>query len=305
MFSVYLWIFLIFLLFLFILLDFFHPFIKSFKLSFKSLFLFAIFWFFLVSAFLTIIYINKDQAVFVEFITSYFVEFSLSLDNVFVFIVVFYYFNIEACYQHKILFLGILGAIIFRLLIIILGTYVFKFFDWIFLPLAFFLIYSGFILPQININFKTDFKKNYICRLMEIFFKINNSKDHKGKFCYKDKGKIVITQLGLSLIIIEEMDLIFAFDSIPIVLTITGSSFIAFSSNVLAIFGLRLMFFVFSKLFYNLWYFKHGIAYVFIYIGFKMILDFIELTVNNYLCTFIVFFVFILVTLISALNKKN
>ena len=304
MFPIYFWILLIVILIIAVFIDLGVALRSSSKMGIRSSLLLSSLWIFLAGVVGTIIYLDKGEKIFVEFLTSYFVELSLSIDNVFVFIMIFQYFKIGSKYQHKILFLGVLGAIIFRLLMITLGIYVVKMFEWIFIPFGILLIYSGYKLPKMESNEQSNLRENFVYRLAKKVCKIDDV-NHKGRLFYKERGKWVITQLGLALLMIEKADLIFAFDSVPAVLAITNDSFIAFSSNVLAILGLRSMYFVLANALDKFYYLKHSIGYMLIYIGLKMILGFFGLAISNYVSIIVIISMLFSGIFVSVLFKKK
>jgi tellurite resistance protein TerC len=239
----------------------------------------------------------------VEFITAYCIELSLSIDNVFVFIIIFKYFNIELKYQHKVLFLGVLGAIIFRLIMIVFGIYIIDMFDWLFVPFGILLMYSGYKLPAMDEKKSTTLDNNFLIRVVKKYFNCSTNSKTADLFFHKN-NKLFITPLALALIVIEKADIIFAMDSVPAVLAITKEPFIAFSSNILAILGLRSMYFVMANAIQKFPYLKHGIGYMLIYIGLKMIIGFFGINFSNYV-SILVIISFITAAIIFSVAKKS
>lgn len=213
-------------------------------------------------------YLGKEKAI--EFLTGYVIEKSLSVDNLFVFIMVFSYFNVDTKYQHKVLFWGILGALVMRAIFIFAGVALIQQFHWIIYVFGAFLIFTGIkMLVQKNEEVSPD--KNPLVRLFKRFFPVTDIV-HGDRFFVKINAKTVATPLFIVLLIIEFTDLIFAVDSIPAILAISNDTFIIFTSNVFAILGLRALYFALAgiaKLFY---YLKYGLSAILVFVGVKMVI---------------------------------
>lgn len=211
-----------------------------------------------------------------EFLTGYLVEKSLSVDNLFVILLIFSSFRISDKFQHRVLFYGVLGAIVLRALFILLGAHLLHAFHWI-------LYIFGFILVLTAIKFlresdeKIDVQENWSIRLMRRFIP-TTSKTDQGKFFISENGVKKATPVFLALVVIEVTDLVFAVDSIPAVFAVTQDAFVAFASNILAILGLRALYFVLADWVGKLRYLKPGLAAVLGFIGSKMLLaDFVKI----------------------------
>ena len=212
-------------------------------------------------------FMGKEKAI--EFLTGYVIEKSLSVDNLFVFIMVFSYFNVETKYQHKVLFWGILGALVMRAIFIFAGVALIQQFHWIIYIFGAFLIFTG-IKMLVQKNEQMEPEKNPLVRLFKKFFPVTDTM-HGDRFFVKINAKTVATPLFIVLLIIEFTDLIFAVDSIPAILAISNDTFIIFTSNVFAILGLRALYFALagiSKLFY---YLKYGLSAILVFVGVKMV----------------------------------
>ena len=302
MFPNYSWIFLITVILVSVFVDLGISLRNSKKLSIKSAMLLSILWVALAMSVGVLIYFHAGIDIAVEFITAYSIELSLSIDNVFIFIIIFKYFNIEDKHQHKVLFIGVLSAIVFRLIMITFGIYIIHMFEWIFLPFGLLLIYSGYKLPHMSGTNSSSFDNSLILKFAKKYF--NYSKDSRnGELFFRKNNKFFITPLALSLLVIEKADIIFALDSVPAVLAITKEPFIAFSSNILAVLGLRSMYFVMSNAVQKYRYLKHGIGYMLIYIGLKMILGFFGLHFSNYISILIIV-LFIFCSIMLSIIKK-
>jgi tellurite resistance protein TerC len=302
MFPNYSWIFLIIVVFIAVFVDLGVSLRNSKKISVKSAIHLSILWIALAVSVGILIYFHAGIDMAVEYITAYSIELSLSIDNVFVFILIFKYFNIEDKHQHKVLFIGVLSAVIFRFIMITLGIYVIHMFEWIFLPFGLLLTYSGYKLPLMGGAKSNSFDNNLILKFIKKHFNYSdNSKN--GELFFRKNNKFFITPLALSLLVIEKADIIFALDSVPAVLAITKEPFIAFSSNILAILGLRSMYFVMSNAVQDYRYLKHGIGYMLIYVGLKMVLSFFDIHFSNYI-SILMIILFIFCSIMLSIIKK-
>lgn len=217
-----------------------------------------------------IIYHYKGFDKFLEYLTGYIVELSLSMDNVFVFVLIFNYFRIPMQYQHRVLFLGVMGAILMRLVMISFGVLLVQQFTWIFGIFGLILIFSAYkiIHGSADAGIQEDGK---MVRLLSKYINFT-PKLHGQKFVITQEGKRYFTPLFLVLILVEKTDLIFALDSIPAILAITQDPFIVFSSNIFAILGLRALYFLLAQIMHLFVYLKYGLSFILAFIGVKMIL---------------------------------
>jgi tellurite resistance protein TerC len=207
----------------------------------------------------------------VQFFTGYLIEKSLSVDNLFVILLIFTAFKIEHKFQHEVLFWGIVGALVMRGALIVLGSALVTRFVWVMLLFGAFIIYAG-----IKMAFKRDEEfdphESWIVRTVRKV--VHVTRDHAdGRFIKKEKGRTVITILLVALIVIEFTDLIFAFDSIPAIFAITTDPFIVFTSNIFAILGLRSLYFVIAKTHDLFFYLNYGLATILVFIGAKMLYE--------------------------------
>ncbi len=227
-------------------------------------------WVFTALAFSGVIYYYGGQAKFTEYLAGYIVELSLSMDNVFVFALIFNHFRIPIQYQHRVLFFGVLGAIIMRLVMIYFGILLVQEFRWIFLIFGLILIFSAYKIitnnSEAELHEESKFAK-WLGKYINLTPKL-----HGEKFVITQGGKRYFTPLFLVLILVEKADLIFALDSIPAILAITQDSFIVFSSNIFAILGLRSLYFLLAQIMHLFVYLKYGLAFILAFIGVKMIL---------------------------------
>jgi len=207
----------------------------------------------------------------VEFVTGYIIELSLSMDNVFVIALVFTYFRVPPQYQHRVLFWGILGALIMRGVMIAAGAALISRFMWTLYFFGAFLIFTG-----VKMLFVTDEgvnpEKNLVLRLAKKCFPVSAA-FHGQNFAVREQGRFTLTPLAMVLLVVETTDLIFAVDSIPAIFAVTQKPFIVFTSNVFAILGLRSLYFVLAGAIDYFRYLKIGLSFVLVFIGVKMLLD--------------------------------
>lgn len=222
-----------------------------------------------------VFYFEGSQAG-LEFLTGYFIEKSLSVDNIFVFLLIFLHFSVSKANQRRILFWGILGALAMRATLIIAGASAIATFHWLLYVFGVLLIASG-IKMLITINQEPDLSRNRIARFMRSHFRV--TEDFEGeKFWVRRGGLLYMTPLFMVLVIVEVSDVIFAIDSIPAILAISKDTFIVYSSNVFAILGLRALYFALAGVIHRFHYLKYGLSFVLILVGAKM-------TVNTYFGT--------------------
>ncbi len=205
-----------------------------------------------------------------EFITGYIIELSLSMDNVFVIALIFSYFGVPPQFQHRVLFWGILGALVMRGLMIWLGVALINRFDWMFYVLGVFLIYTG-IKMVFSREAEVHPERNLAIRVARKLFPVSSGFDGQ-KFLTHLDGRLALTPLALVLLMVETTDLIFAVDSIPAIFAVTRNEFIVFTSNVFAILGLRSLYFVLAGAIQYFRYLKIGLALILVFIGAKMLL---------------------------------
>ncbi len=211
-------------------------------------------------------FMGKEKGL--EFLTGYLIEKALSVDNLFVFIMLFSMFDVEPKYQHKVLFWGILGALVMRAIFIFAGVALIQRFSWIIYVFGAFLVFTG-IKMLFHKEEQIDPNKNPMVRLFKRFLPVTPEM-HGNKFFVKINHKSYATPLFIVLIIIEFTDVIFATDSIPAILAISHDPFIIFSSNVFAILGLRALYFALAGITKYFHYLKYGLAAILIFVGVKM-----------------------------------
>jgi tellurite resistance protein TerC len=227
-------------------------------------------WIALAAVFAVMIFFWHGRTPALEFVTGYVIELSLSVDNLFVFLLIFRFFQVPAIHQHKVLFWGILGALIMRAMFIAAGVGLIQRFHWIIYAFGAFLVYSG-----INLFFQEEAEihpeKNPVLRLFRRLVPVTN--DYvDNKFFVRNPG-LFATPLFVVLLVVETTDLLFAVDSIPAILAITRDAFIVYTSNVFAILGLRSMYFALAGMMEMFRYLHYGLSLVLIFVGAKMLLS--------------------------------
>lgn len=278
---------------------------KSHSVGFKESIIWSGVWIALALAFSVIILQWRGEADFKLFITGYVIEKSLSVDNLFVFLLIFSYFKIPNQYQHKVLFYGILGALVMRAFFIWAGIAVLEKFEWVIYLFGAFLVFSGIkmLMPQSEDH---DLEKSWVIIWTKKIFP-TSPHFHDDKFFVRINGVLTVTPLFITLIFVEFSDLVFAIDSIPAIIGITNDPFLVFTSNVFAILGLRALYFAlkgFADIFH---YLKYGLSVILMFIGVKMlIVHWYHMPVEyTMVVIFTVLMVSVLASVISNQRKKN
>lgn len=276
--TIYVWIgFLAFVLLMLALdLGVFHR--KSHEVKIKEALIWSVVWISMAMVFNYGIYVFMGEIKAMEFLTGYVIEKSLSIDNLFVFIMIFSYFNVDKKYQHKVLFWGILGALIMRSIFIFAGVALINKFHWIIYIFGAFLIFTG-VKMLFQKDEKMDPNKNPLVKLFKRFYPVTDTM-HGDRFFVKINAKTFATPLFVVLLLVEFTDLIFAVDSIPAIMAITSDPFIIFTSNVFAILGLRALYFALAGITQYFHYIKYGLSAILVFVGLKMALvDFYKIPV--------------------------
>jgi tellurite resistance protein TerC len=236
-------------------------------------------WVFLAFMFNVFVFYQLGEEKAFEFFTGYLIEKSLSVDNIFVIILIFSYFNVPAAYQHKVLFWGILGALVMRVCFILAGVELIHKFHWLIYIFGGFLIFTGIrILTQGDL--KLDTEKNPVVKLVRKIFRVTPNFEGD-RFFIKRENILWATPLFVVVVLIEATDLIFAVDSIPAILAVSEDSFIVYTSNVFAILGLRSLYFALAGMEKYFTHLKYGLSAILIFVGVKMcIADFYKVPIE-------------------------
>jgi tellurite resistance protein TerC len=243
---------------------------RAHTVKFREALAWSVAWIALAGIFAVVIFFWHGRTPALEFVTGYVIELSLSVDNLFVFLLIFRFFQVPAIHQHKVLFWGILGALIMRAIFIAAGVGLILRFHWIIYVFGAFLVYSG-----IKLFFQEEAEihpeKNPILRLFRRWVPVTD--DYVGnKFFVRNPG-LYATPLFVVLLVVETTDLLFAVDSIPAILAITRDAFIVYTSNVFAILGLRSMYFALAGMMEMFRYLHYGLSLVLVFVGAKMLLS--------------------------------
>ena len=214
-------------------------------------------------------YTNSEAAL--AFLTGYLIEKSLSVDNIFVFILIFSFFAVPAAYQHRVLFWGILGALILRGILIVIGAALLEQFHWIIYVFGAFLVFTGIRMALSREDEKVHPDKNPVVKFFRRFMPVTENFE-RDRFFVRRAGRLMATPLLLILLVVESTDLVFAVDSIPAIFAVTQDPFIVYTSNVFAILGLRALYFLLANVMDKFHYLKLGLSAVLVFIGIKMVI---------------------------------
>lgn len=245
---------------------------KSHDVKLKEALGWSAFWIALALAFCGGIWHYDGHQRALEFLTGYLVEYSLSVDNIFVFILIFTYFKVPAAYRHKVLFWGIMGALIMRAVMIYAGVALITRFEWIIYIFGVFLLFTGIKMAFHKDDDEMDPSANPLVRIFKKMMPV--TPDYRGdKFFIVEQGKRFATPLFIVLLVIETSDLVFAVDSIPAIIGISRDPFIVYTSNVFAILGLRSLYFALAGIMNLFHYLKYALAFILSWVGFKMLVS--------------------------------
>jgi tellurite resistance protein TerC len=301
--SIYFWLGFHIFIFIMLALDLgvFHK--KIHKVPVKEAVIWSLVWISLALLFNIFVYFEFGPTKALEFLTGYVIEYSLSVDNIFVFILIFSYFAVKDQYQHKILFWGILGALIMRAIFIFTGVALINRFHWIVIIFGGFLVFTG-IRMLFQKEKPEDPEKNPVVRFFKRFLPVTDTLHGSNLFIRQNK-KLYATPLFLVLLIIESSDLIFAVDSIPAILAISKDTFIVYTSNIFAILGLRSLYFAIAGIMGLFRYLKVGLAFVLTFVGMKMLAAYFNFEIPIVLSLAIIISILLLSILASVIIRKK
>jgi tellurite resistance protein TerC len=250
---------------------------RAHAIRYREAWIWSAVWVTLAMLFAYLVFRYQGSQRGLEFLTGYLIELSLSVDNLFVFLLIFSYFKVPSKFQHRVLFWGVLGALVMRLTMIFVGAALLNRFHWIIYIFGGFLVYTGVkMFKQEETEIHPD--QNPVVKLVTRFLPITRHYDEQNFFTKVD-GKRTGTLLLLVLVVVEVTDLVFAVDSIPAIFAITKNTFIVYTSNVFAILGLRSMYFLLAGVVEKFHYLRTGLAIVLTFIGVKMLLVAIDLNI--------------------------
>lgn len=243
---------------------------KSHAVGFKEAMGWSVFWVMLAACFSILVYYWFGRHKALEFVTGYLIEESLSVDNLFVFLLIFRYFGVDPKYQHKVLFWGIVGALIFRGIFIAAGVALINRFHWIIYVFGAFLIITGLRMLK-PVAESVHPERLWVVRIAKKYLRFTSQYAEGGKFFVVENGVRLATPLFMVLLAVETTDILFAVDSIPAILAITSDPFIVYTSNVFAILGLRSLYFALAGMMEIFRFLHYGLAAILIFIGGKML----------------------------------
>jgi len=242
---------------------------KAHTIKYREAWIWSAVWVTLAMIFAGIVFYYLGSQPGFEFLTGYIIELSLSVDNLFVFLIIFSYFKVPAKFQHRVLFWGVMGALVMRLTMIFVGAALINRFHWIIYIFGAFLVYTGIKMFR-HEEIDVQPEKNLLVRGVTRFLPISRHYEEE-KFFTRINGKLSGTLLLLVLMVVEVTDLVFAVDSIPAIFAVTTNTFIVYTSNVFAILGLRSMYFLLAGVVEKFRYLRLGLAIVLTFIGLKML----------------------------------
>ena len=259
------------LIFLFLALDLlvFHR--EAHEISIKEAFVWSIVWTVLGVGFAGVVWAAWGSEIAGEYLAGYVIERSLSVDNIFVFALIFGYFSVPAAYQHRVLVWGIIGAVVFRILFIAIGASLLDTFHWMIYVFGAFLVFTGLRMAfgkEMEVNPESNPALKMLRRVIPV-----TTDYHGTRFFTRQGGVMMATPLLAVLVVIETTDIIFAVDSIPAIFAVTDHAFIVFSSNAFAILGMRVLYFLLAGAMHRFVYLKHGLAIVLVFVGVKMMTE--------------------------------
>ncbi len=245
---------------------------KSHEISIKEALIWSLIWIVIAAAFNVLVYLWMGTEAAIEFTAGYLVERMLSFDNLFVFLLVFSYFKVPSLYQYKVLFWGILAALVMRGAFIVAGIELIDNFHWIIYLFGAFLLVTGLKMFVRKDEDEIDVGGNPVLKLCRRFLPTTDNYSD-GNFFIRTAGKFFATPLFIVLLVVETTDIIFAFDSVPAILGITLKPFVVYTSNIFAILGLRSLYFALAGCMTMFHYLGHGVTLILIFIGTKMLLS--------------------------------
>ena len=274
----------------------------------------TIFWITLSLAFFSFLWLEKGSMIATKYLTAYLMEWSLSIDNIFVFILIFSFFKVKESDAGRALLIGILLAIVFRILFIALGVELINRFHWIMYIFGFFLVYTGFKLFFQKEEEEYNPANSKIYKTASKLFRITDL-EPKGKFIISSQGKIFFTSLSMVVIMLAATDIVFALDSIPTVVSLvreradlpftSDDILVIYSSNIFAVLGLRSLFFLLRGAIDAFSYLQQGIAVVLVFIGVKMLLEFFDVHISIYLSLLVIVLCLVTAILFSIYKKRK
>lgn len=277
---------------------------KAHKVSFKSALWQSLFWIGAALVFSWLIMLQMGGEPAAEFLSAYVTEKMLSVDNLFVIMLLFSFFKLEEKYHHKVLFWGILGAVVFRGVFISAGSLVISQFHWVLYVFGAILVYTGFKLLRDQKEEHVDFNKNKVVVLAKKYLPFTTN-HHGGNFAVRENGKFRFTLLFLIMLLVESTDIVFAVDSIPAAFAISENAFIVFTSNIFAVMGLRALFFLLEGVLHKFHHLQKGLSFILLFIGAKMLLGIVDIHLSSLVSFAVIMFALLASLALSVLFPKK
>jgi tellurite resistance protein TerC len=274
------------------------------KIAFKSALLQSLFWIGVSLIFAVFIYVllGVDQST--QFLTAYVTEKMLSVDNLFVILLIFNFFKLDEKYHHRVLFWGILGAIVFRGLFILTGSIIIEQFHWVLYIFGAILLYTGFKLLRDKKEEHVNYHDSKVLKFARKFLPFTTN-HHEGKFFVREQGKLHATILFAIILLVETTDIVFAIDSIPAAFSISQDPFIVFTSNIFAIMGLRALFFLIEHVIHRFHHLQKALSFILVFIGSKMLLGIFDIHISSVVSFSIIMGALALALILSLVFPKK
>lgn len=274
------------------------------KISFKSALLQSLFWIGVSLIFAVLMYILLGVDPSTQFLTAYVTEKMLSVDNLFVILLIFNFFKLEEKYHHRVLFWGILGAIVFRGVFILAGSIIVEQFHWVLYVFGLILLYTGIKLLGDKKEEHINYHDSKVLKFARKFLPFTTN-HHNGKFFVRENGKLHATILFAIVLLVESTDIVFAIDSIPAAFSITQDPFIVFTSNIFAIMGLRALFFLIEHVVHRFHHLQKALAFILVFIGSKMLLGIFHIHISSIVSFSIILGALVCALILSVLFPKK
>lgn len=277
---------------------------KAHKITPKDALIQSLFWVGISFAFAFLVFLFMGKEMAADFMSAYVTEKMLSVDNLFVIMLLFSFFKLEEKYHHKVLFWGIMGAIIFRGIFITVGSYIIEQFHWVLYIFGALLVYTGIKLLSDKKEEHVDFEKNAVFKFAKKMLPFTTN-HHNGQFIVKEQGGWKFTILFMIVLLVETTDIIFAIDSIPAAFSISQDPFIVFTSNIFAVMGLRALFFLIESTLHKFHHLQKGLSFILLFIGAKMLAGIFDIHISSLLSFAIIMGALALSLILSVIFPKK
>jgi tellurite resistance protein TerC len=277
---------------------------KGATITIKKALLQTCFWVFLALAFFGFLWYEQGHPTAIEYLSAYLMEWSLSIDNIFVFILIFSFFSIKEKYYARVLLIGILMAILLRIIFISVGVTLVASFHWVLYIFGAILIYTGISMFFAKKDHETNLEENKMYKFLKKFLPIT-TEDGDGKLRITKDGRKMYTSIFVVIVLLASADVVFAIDSIPAVFGITQQRMVIYTSNIFAVLGLRSLFFLLRGAVDKFTYLQQGIAAVLIFIGLKMLSEILEINISIYVSLLVILLCIGSAILISLMRSKK